>query len=270
MSANPSAGAPAEPAATFERRGHVVVITLNRPDALNAVNAELSVAAGAALERAQQDPEARVVVITGAGRAFCAGADLKELAAGRRVDDREHPEWGFAGIVQHWIAKPTIAAVNGFAMGGGTEIMLACDLAILDETASVGLPEVKRGLLAAAGGVIRLQRQIPLKIALETMLTGEPMSAARAYEVGLVNRVAPAGTALEVAICIAETIAANAPLSVQQSKSVAHATYAAGSDWEPEVWAINRKALGVVFTSADAKEGPRAFAEKRAPNWTGQ
>jgi enoyl-CoA hydratase/carnithine racemase len=255
-----------EPAALFDRHGHVGVITLNRPHALNAVNAALSEAVGAALEQAETDPEIRVVVITGAGRAFCAGADLKELAAGRAV---HHGEWGFAGVTRHWISKPTIAAVNGFAFGGGTEIMLACDLAVLDENTSIGLPEVKRGLFAAAGGVIRLQRQIPMKIALETVLTGEPMSAQRAYELGLVNRVAPAGTALEVALSMAATIAANAPISVQQSKKVLHATAVAGSDWNSEVWRINRDAVNVVWTSADAKEGPRAFAEKRTPIWTG-
>jgi enoyl-CoA hydratase/carnithine racemase len=267
---NPENPESPEPAAKLERRGNVGVLTLNRPNALNAVNAELAVAAGAALEEAQADPEIRVVVLTGAGRAFCAGADLKELAQGKRIDDREHPEWGFGGIVQHWIAKPTIAAVNGFALGGGTEIMLACDLAVIDETASLGLPEVKRGLLAAAGGVIRLQRQIPFKVALEAMLTGEPMSAARAYELGLVNRVAPAGTALEVALSLAETIAANAPLSVEQSKHVAHTTYAMGSEWEPEVWQVNAEAAKVVFSSKDAREGPQAFAEKRKPEWQGR
>jgi enoyl-CoA hydratase/carnithine racemase len=259
-----------EPAALFERIGHVGVITLNRPKALNAVNAALAVAAGAALERAEQDPDVRAVVITGAGRGFCAGADLKELAKGNRIDNQEHPEWGFGGIVQHWVGKPTIAAVNGYAMGGGTEIMLACDLAVIDETAALGLPEVKRGLFAAAGGVIRLQRQIPLKVALETVLTGEPMSAARAYELGLVNRVAPAGTALEVALELAELIAANAPVSVQQSKRVVHETWAAGSDWDPGPWEVNRDARRIVFSSADSKEGPKAFAEKRAPQWEGR
>jgi enoyl-CoA hydratase/carnithine racemase len=258
-----------EAAALFERRDHVGIVTLNRPKALNAVNADLAIAAGAALEQAQTDPEVRVVVITGAGRGFCAGADLKEIARGRPIEDRDHREWGFGGIVQHWIDKPTVAAVNGFAMGGGTEIALACDLAVIDETASLGLPEVKRGIFAAAGGVIRLQRQIPLKVALETVLTGEPMSAARAYELGLVNRVAPEGTSLAVALELAGAIAANAPISVQQSKRVVHTTYAAGSDWESEVWRINREAAKIVFASSDAREGPTAFAEKREPRWSG-
>ncbi|GAA4548873.1 crotonase/enoyl-CoA hydratase family protein [Pseudonocardia xishanensis] len=267
---DPSTAETIEPAALFEKRGHVGVITLNRPKAMNAVNSALSVAAGGALAQAQEDPEVRVVVITGAGRGFCAGADLKELARGNRIDDREHPERGFAGLAQHFVGKPTIAAVNGYAMGGGTEIMLACDLAVIDETASLGLPEVKRGLFAAAGGVLRLQRQIPQKVALEVILTGEPMSAARAHELGLVNRVAPQGTALEVAVELAELIAANAPLAVQQSKRVVHESSSAGSDWGPEVWAINKDALKIVFSSRDAKEGPTAFAEKRAPVWEGR
>ena len=181
------------PAALYEKRGHVAIVTLNRPKALNAVNSELSTAAGEALERADHDQEVRVVVITGAGRGFCAGADLKELAKGNRIETPGHPEWGFAGIVRHWMAKPTIAAVNGFALGGGTEIVLSCDLAVIDETASLGLPEVRRGLLAAAGGVIRLPRQVGLKWALEIALTGEPISAATAKELPDRQPCCPAG-----------------------------------------------------------------------------
>jgi enoyl-CoA hydratase/carnithine racemase len=259
-----------EPAATYEVRGHVAVVTLNRPKALNAVNAELSADVGAALERAAADNEIRVVVITGSGRAFCAGADLKEIAAGRSVYAAEHPEWDLGGIVRHWIDKPVIAAVNGFAMGGGTEIVLACDMAVIDETATLGLPEVRRGLMAAAGGVIRLQRQVPVKVAAEIAMTGEPISAARAYELGLVNRIAPEGTVLEAAVELARTVADNAPLAVQQTKRVLHESLAAGSDWSPEVWAINSGAMRTVFTSEDAQEGPRAFAEKRAPKWSGR
>ncbi|MBL7487629.1 crotonase/enoyl-CoA hydratase family protein [Frankia sp. AgB1.9] len=265
----PATGAGAD-AALFERRGHVAVVTLNRPGALNAVNSALATAAGAALERAANDPDVRVVVVTGAGRAFCAGADLKEIASGNRVDAPEHPDWGFAGLVQHWVAKPTVAAVNGFALGGGTEIVLACDLAVMDETAALGLPEVRRGLFAAAGGVIRLQRQSPLKIALEITLAGESVPAARALELGLVNLVAPAGTALAAALDLAERIAANAPLAVQASKRVVHRTYSAGSDWDDAVWKINAEAVREVFGSRDAREGARAFAEKRQPRWEGR
>ncbi len=212
-----------EPAALYEQRGGVAIITLNRPKALNAVNSALSTAVGTLLEQAENDDDVRVIVITGSGRAFCAGADLKALAAGEATSADGHPEWGFAGYVQHWINKPTIAAVNGFALGGGTELVLASDLAVVDEEAKLGLPEVKRGLFAAAGGVIRMQQQIPRKVALELALTGEPISAAQGKELGLVNRVAPAGTALEVALEIAETIAANAPLSVRESKAMIYA-----------------------------------------------
>lgn len=259
-----------DPAARYETRGHVAIVTLNRPAALNAVNAELSTEAGDALERAANDPEVRAVVITGAGRAFCAGADLKEVAAGRSIYAQDHREWDFAGIVRHWIPKPVIAAVNGFALGGGTEIVLAADLAVIDEDASLGLPEVRRGLLAAAGGVLRIHRQVPPKVAAEIALTGQPVPAARAYELGLVNKVAPAGKALATALELAETIAANAPVSVQQTKRVMHESARATNGWDDDAWQVNTDAVRVVFTSEDAKEGPRAFAEKRRPRWTGR
>jgi crotonobetainyl-CoA hydratase len=257
-------------AATMERRGHVALITLNRPHVMNAVNSDMSAAVGAALEELAADRELRVGVITGAGRAFCAGADLTELAARRTVHDPEHPEWGFAGLVQHFIDKPLIAAVNGFALGGGTEIVLACDLAMADEGASFGLPEVTRGLMAAAGGVVRLQRQIPLKVALEVALTGEPMVAAEACRWGLVNRVAPSGTVVEQALELAERITANGPLAVQATKRVMHRSAALGSDWDDAAWALSFAEMRDVWRSDDATEGPRAFAEKRRPVWQGR
>ena len=257
------------PAATLERRGAVGLITLNRPDAMNAVDADLSTAVGEALETLQADPRIRVAVITGSGRAFCAGADLKELAAGRDIGAREHPEWGFAGLVRHFIDKPLIAAVNGFALGGGTEIILACDLAVVGEDAELGLPEVRRGLVAAAGGLLRLPRQVPLKISLEMALTGRPIAARVAEQWGLVNRVVPQSEVLDTALALADTIAANAPLSVRASKRVIHDVAAFGADWSDEIWAMNRRRTKEVFASADAAEGPRAFAEKRAPLWRG-
>ncbi|WP_026917476.1 crotonase/enoyl-CoA hydratase family protein [Gordonia shandongensis] len=263
------------PAALYEVRGGVAVITLNRPDAMNAVNAALATAVGRHLEQAADDPDVRVVVLTGSGRAFCAGADLKEIAQGKSIAADDNPEWGFAGVAQHWIDKPVIAAVNGFAMGGGTELALACDLVVAADTAVFGLPEVKRGLIAAAGGVIRLQRQLPMKRALELALTGDGIEASVAREWGLVNRVVPADEVLDAALTLADSIAANAPLSVQYSKQAMYRMQSGASDWNQawgaeEPWAVNGE-LGIkVFTSKDALEGPRAFAEKREPNWQGR
>lgn len=174
-----------EPGALAERRGNVMVITINRPEARNAVNAAVSIGVGDALEAAQHDPEVRAVVLTGAGdKSFCAGADLKAIARRENLYHPDHPEWGFAGYVHHFIDKPTIAAVNGTALGGGTELALASDLVVADERAQFGLPEVKRGLIAAAGGVFRIAQQLPRKVAMQLLLTGEPLTAAAACEWG--------------------------------------------------------------------------------------
>jgi crotonobetainyl-CoA hydratase len=259
----------------YEVSDHVALLTLSRPQALNAVNSALADELGELLDRVSGDPEVRVGVVTGEGRAFCAGADLKEIAAGRDVGPTKHPEWGFAGLVQHWVSKPLIAAVNGYAMGGGTEIALACDLVVASEQATFGLPEVKRGLLAAAGGVVRLQRQIPVKLALQMALTGDPVPAAVARDWGLVNDVVPAEQVLTRALELAGRIAVNAPLSVQYTKRVMYEAASAGSDWNPawnggDPWQVNAKAMDVVFGSADAIEGSTAFAQKRAPVWTGR
>ncbi|MGB6040941.1 MAG: crotonase/enoyl-CoA hydratase family protein [Gordonia sp. (in: high G+C Gram-positive bacteria)] len=264
-----------ESAVLYEVREGVGIITFNRPEAMNAVNADLAIGAGNALAEASADPAVRVVVLTGNGRAFCAGADLKAVARGEGIADNDHPERGFAGIVQHWIDKPVIAAVNGFAMGGGTEIMLAADLVVAADSAVFGLPEVKRGLIAGAGGVLRMQRQLPLKRALELVLTGDGIEAATALDWGLVNRVVPAEEVLATALELAAKIAANAPLSVQYSKQTVYRTQQGRSDWNPawgaeDPWAVNTDLGMKVFTSKDAREGPRAFAEKRQPNWQGE
>ena len=177
------------PAATFEVADHVGLLTLHRPEARNAVNADLSLAVGTALDQADADPTIRAVVVTGEGRAFCTGADLEGIAAGETLTTPGHQEWGFAGLVEHPVSVPLIAAVNGHAMGGGAEIVLASDLAVMADDALIGLPEVKRGLFAAAGGTIRLPRQIPPKIALHAALTGDPVTATEADRWGLVNRV---------------------------------------------------------------------------------
>jgi crotonobetainyl-CoA hydratase len=257
-----------------EVQDHVALLTLSRPEALNAVNSALADELGGLLEEASADGDVRAIVITGAGRAFCAGADLKEIAAGRGVGPTRHPEWGFAGLAQHWVSKPLIAAVNGYAMGGGTEIALACDLVVASEEASFGLPEVRRGLVAAAGGVVRLQRQIPIKLALQMALTGTPVAAATALAWGLVNAVVPADQVVPHALELAGLIAANAPLSVQYTKKVMYHAASAGSDWDPawnggDPWAVNDEAMNAVFASKDAIEGATAFAQKRPPVWSG-
>lgn len=258
----------AEPAALVEQRGHVLVITLNRPYAMNAVNADVSAIVGQALVRAEEDPELRVVVLTGAGtRAFSAGADLKAVSRGEQIGDVRHPEWGFAGYVRHPISKPTIAAVNGYALAGGMELMLASDLAVAAESATFGLPEVSRGLLAAAGGVFRLPRQIPYKIAMELIFTGEAIDARRALSLGLVNRVVPDGTILDAAMELAEKICHNAPLAVQASKRVATGQTGGAVPAESEAWLRNREETTLIKASQDFKEGTSAFVEKRRPQW---
>lgn len=256
-----------DPAVLVEREGAVLVMTLNRPQAKNAVNAAVSAGLGHALETLAGDTELRVGVITGAGGAFCAGADLKELAANRPVHDPDHAEWGFAGLVQHYVDKPLIAAVNGFALGGGTEIALACDLVVADESATFGLPEVRRGLMAAAGGVLRMQRQVPWRIAMELALTGAAVPAARAAELGLINRAVPDGTCLTEALALARLIADNAPLSVQATKRVMHRSKEFGSDWDERMWALNRDEMLKLWRTADAREGTAAFVERRQPVW---
>lgn len=249
-------------------QGHVRVITLNRPDARNAVNEELSRLLGEALDEADKDPGVRAVVITGAGdKAFCAGADLKAVARGENIMPKGREAWGFAGYVSHHIGKPTIAAVNGFALGGGTEIALASDLVVAADTAKFGLPEVKRGIIAAAGGAFRLAAQLPQKVAMELLLTGDTLDASAAKDLGLVNRVVPQDRVREEAVLLAERIAANAPLAVQASKRIALGITDGTVAQEQGRWDLSWSEARTVMGSDDAKEGPRAFAEKRAPVW---
>ncbi|WP_432066234.1 crotonase/enoyl-CoA hydratase family protein [Streptomyces sp. C10-9-1] len=256
------------PAVLVERRGRTMLITLNRPRAMNAVNAEVSRIVGEALAQAELDSDVRSVVLTGAGeRAFCAGADLKELAQGKSLAAPGRESWGFAGYVCHPISKPTIAAVNGFALGGGTELALASDLVVAAESATFGLPEVARGVFAAAGGVFRLPEQVPRKIAMEMIFTGEPLDARRALALGLVNRVVPAADVVDAALALAERICANAPLAVQGSKRVAYGITDGRVPSEDAAWERNEQEVRTVFGSRDATEGTRAFAEKRQPEW---
>ncbi|TWH10245.1 short chain enoyl-CoA hydratase [Rhodococcus rhodochrous J45] len=249
----------------LRRDGPVGVITLNRPRVLNAVNAVLSDALGAVLDEIDRDPGLRVGVLTGAGRAFCAGADLKAFADGGSVLPTNHPEWGFAGLVQHYVSKPLIAAVNGVAVGGGTEIVLACDLAVLSSEATLGLPEVKRGLIAGGGGLIRLPGQMPAKIAAHAIFTGEPVSAEAALRWGLVNSVVQPSEVLPEALRLAHLIAANAPVAVRASKKIMSHAQAAGLD--DRIWQVNSAESDAVCASEDALEGASAFTEKRPPVW---
>jgi crotonobetainyl-CoA hydratase len=255
------------PAALTERRGNVLVITLNRPEARNAVNSALSTAVGDALQEAQDDPEVRAVVITGAGESFCAGADLKAISRRENLFHPDHSEWGFAGYVHHYVDKPTIAAVNGTALGGGSELALASDLVVAEERAKFGLPEVKRGLIAAAGGVFRIVDHLPRKVAMELILTGEPMSSADALKWGLINQVVPDGTAVDAALALAERVTVNAPLAVWASKRVAMGVDDGIITGDEPGWDRTMREIGTLIRSEDAKEGPLAFAEKRPPVW---
>ncbi len=245
-----------------------MVITINRSEARNAVNGAVSIAVGDALEQAQHDPGVRAVVITGAGdKSFCAGADLKAISRRENLYHPDHAEWGFAGYVHHFIDKPTIAAVNGTALGGGTELALASDLVVADERATFGLPEVKRGLIAAAGGVFRIMDHLPRKVAMELLLTGEPITAADALEWGLINQVVTEGSVLDAALALAARVTANAPLSVQASKRIAYGVDDGVIVGDEPGWERTVREMRSLIRSEDAKEGPLAFAEKREPVW---
>jgi len=260
--------APGQPAVLVDRVGDVTVITINRPAARNAINSAVSIGLGDALEEAQHDPDVRAVVITGAGdKSFCAGADLKAIARRENLYHPDHAEWGFAGYVHHFIDKPTIAAVNATALGGGTELALASDLVVADEHAKFGLPEVKRGLIAAAGGVFRIMDHLPRKVAMELLLTGEPLTASDALEWGLINQVVGEGSVLDAALALAARVTANAPLSVQASKRIAYGVDDGVITGDEPGWERTRSEMRNLMRSEDAKEGPLAFAEKREPVW---
>ncbi len=255
------------PKVLAERREHIVVLTLNRPAARNAVDGELADLLGGHLHDADRDPGVRAVILTSSdSRSFCAGADLKAVTRGESIAPSRR-EWGFAGWVRHEVSVPTIAAVEGSALGGGTELALACDLVVAGADATFGLPEVRRGLLAAAGGVIRLPLRIPPAVAMEMLLTGRPIDAGRALAVHLINRLAPVGGALGAALELAAEIAEAAPLAARASKRLARGVIEASFD---EQWARCDAQVRALMASEDAREGPRAFAEKRAPQWRGR
>jgi enoyl-CoA hydratase len=247
-----------------ERRGNVLVVTLNRPDARNAVNAALAEGVGRALEQLDGDDGLAVGVLTGAGKGFSSGMDLKAFVAGERPT---YGDRGFAGIAQRPPDKPLIAAVEGFAVAGGCEIALACDLIVAGRGARFGIPEVKRSLVAAAGALLRLPGRIPAGVAMELALTGDPIDAERAYELGLVNVLAEPGGALDGALELAARIAANGPLALRATKRI----LAEAPGWpEEERWRRQGEISGPVFASEDAREGAVAFAEKRDPIWRGR
>lgn len=242
----------------------VAVITINRPDAKNAVNLEVSEGIAAALDEIDARDDITIGIITGAGGTFCAGMDLKAFTRGEQVS---LPGRGFAGIVEAPPTKPLIAAVEGWALAGGCEIALSADLIVAAEDSKFGIPEVKRGLAAAGGGLLRLAKVLPYQLAMELALTGDPLTATRAHEFGLVNRVTAPGQALAGARELAATVAANGPLAVRATKQVMSSSI---RYTDPELIKSQWDALGAVFVSADAQEGARAFAEKRAPQWTGK
>jgi enoyl-CoA hydratase len=246
-----------------ERRDHVEILRINRPEAKNAINDTVAHGIEAALDDVERDPSVRVVVLTGTGDVFSAGADLKMVAAGDSsgfITKRG----GFGGIVTRDFPKPIIAAVNGTAVAGGFEIALACDLIVAADKAWFGLFEVKRGLFAGGGGLIRLPRRVPLALAMELAIVGSTIDAARAYSVGLVNRVVPAEDVVDTAVGLAEEIAANSPLAVRKTRQMVRE---APDLTEKEGWRRSAELSREVYASPDSVEGARAFAEKRAPIW---
>jgi enoyl-CoA hydratase/carnithine racemase len=255
----------------LSREGRVAIVVMDRPEARNAMNREMTQQLDSTYDELASDDSVWAVVLTGAGdRAFCAGQDLKELASrpsGPQTETPGRPSGGFGGITRRDFPKPIIAAVNGFAMGGGFEICLACDLVVAEQHATFGLPEVKRGLFAAGGGVVRLGKRLPLPLAMEMVLTGEPITAQRAVELGLVNRVVPSGEGVRSSVELANTICQAAPLAVRVSKKIVRASLAQG---DGELWDLQAQLGAELRRSEDYLEGPRAFIEKRAPRWKGR
>lgn len=247
---------------TREQDG-ILIVTINRPEAKNAMTKAAAEGIAAAMDRLDSEDALRVAIITGAGGTFCSGMDLKGFLRGETpsVEGR-----GFGGLTQAPPKKPLIAAVDGYALAGGLELMIACDMVVANNKAKFGIPEAKRGLVAGAGGLIRLPEQIPQRIALELAVTGDFIDAERAYQLGLINRITE-GPALDAALELAATISANGPLAVQVSKQI----ISEYRDWPVDQrWAKQGALMGPVFASADAREGASAFAQKRKPNWTGK
>jgi enoyl-CoA hydratase len=252
----------------YEQRGHVAVLTINRPEARNAVNGEVASGIEEAVDKIEADDDTWVSVLTGAGTVFCAGADLKAISSGQ-AGGLNTKRGGFAGLVRRERTKPMIAAVDGRAFAGGCEIALACDMIVASTAAEFGIPEVKRSLVAAGGGLIRLPQVLPGKIAMELALTGDPIPAERAYALGMINELVEAGKAVDAAVALAERICVNAPLAVRESRKVVLEALANPED-EKHLWDITNAAFAKVAQSEDFSEGPLAFIEKRAPQWKGR
>lgn len=250
-------------AVTTNAENGVLTITINRPEAKNAVNREVAEGIAAAIETLESDDSLIIGIITGAGGTFCSGMDLKAFLQGELPVVAGK---GFAGFVEDPPAKPLIAAVDGYALAGGMELAIACDLVVANKDAQFGIPEAKRGLAAGAGALLRLPRLMPQRYAMELALTGDFITAERAAEMGLVNRVVD-GPALDGAKELAATIAENGPLAVKASKEVIVKT----EDWShDEMWAKQQEIIGGIFQSEDAREGAMAFAQKRKPEWKGR
>ena len=248
-----------ESAVLTERRGRVMVITLNRPEAMNAINGALSEGLWSAVQELDSDSGLTAGVVTGAGKGFCSGMDLKAFSRGEDIGP-------MLEFVQNGAAKPLVGAIEGFALAGGLELALSCDLLVAARGAKLGIPEVGVGLFAAGAGLFRLPGRVGYGTAMEMAITGDPITAEQAADHGLVSRLTEPGDALGEALALAERIARNAPLAVAASKQVVRATQGAT---EEELWKIQRPHMATVWKSNDAKEGPRAFAEKRPPEWTG-
>ena len=246
-----------------EAKGGVLIVTINRPEAKNAMNKAAAEAISAAMDRLEAEDDLRVAILTGAGGTFCSGMDLKGFLRG---ESPSVPGRGFGGLSQWTPKKPVIAAVDGYALAGGMELALSCDLIVANVNSKFGIPEAKRGLAAAAGGLIKLPRQIPPRIAMELALTGDFIDAKRAYELGFINRIVE-GPAIDGALELAARIAENGPLALIASKAIVRDSH----EWtEAEMWDKQAAYIAPVFTSSDAREGAAAFAEKRKPNWQGK
>ena len=251
--------AAADPAVLTEQRGKVLLITLNRPDQMNSINGALSAGLVEAIERLDSDSSISAGVLTGNGRGFCSGMDLKAFLRGENIG-------GFFDFVVNGTTKPLIGAIEGFALAGGLELALTCDLLVASKGAKLGIPEAGVGLFAAAGGLLRLPTRVGYSKAMEMAITADPITADEAFQYGMIARLTEPGGAVEAAIALAERVAKNAPLSINASKQLVKAALGIT---EAEFWELQKPLQAQVFTSNDSKEGPKAFAEKRPPEWTG-